>query len=385
MIANSQQRQSTLQRIAWCQDQVRHLRKAEPNHASYLAATSGFRTEIKQLHKEVCDYFSAFRASRGSNLELRDAIDLVREVLPASQADVVAEHLLPSARIVVHDDANPAAGTNRSHYGGVPLMPRGMEWPVWDKTDYLTEDAKRFEARRLPNVASRKRQELSQPIAPLLFLGQFYLAEIHAVAPLPNWPAEGTLAIFYEPSAAGFDPLCQGHCRALYFREDEPLVPVPHHAGLASKSRFPHRALSLRKEWTLPSSISIDGTELSVLGRGSESYKALCDGLMSITDEREPIHRFGGRPQEIQGQDMRLECQLVSNGIYCGDMSGYKDPRRSILEKDARDWRLLVQIDSDEKRLGWMWGDVGRVYFWARWQDIQAKRFEHSWAIEQSY
>jgi uncharacterized protein YwqG len=106
--------------------------------------------------------------------------------------------------------------------------------------------------------------------------------------------------------------------------------------------------------------------DLSIWGNDE---RELCRQLMLTASEGEAIHRCGGHPQEIQG-DMRLECQLVTNGLYCGDASGYQDPRRSILEKGAADWHLLLQIDSDEKHLGWMWGDVGRVYFWARHRDI---------------
>jgi uncharacterized protein YwqG len=80
---------------------------------------------------------------------------------------------------------------------------------------------------------------------------------------------------------------------------------------------------------------------------------------------------------------MRLECQLVTHGIYCGDPSGYRDPLRAELEKGASDWQLLVQFDSDETRLGWMWGDLGRVYFWARQQGIEAMDFTNCWAILQ--
>lgn len=99
-----------------------------------------------------------------------------------------------------------------------------------------------------------------------------------------------------------------------------------------------------------------------------------------------PIHRCGGHPQEIQGE-MRLECQLVSNGIYCGDKTGYQDPRRSVLEKkkSATDWHLLMQIDSDEKRLGWMWGEQGAFTFGLNGQDIKVADFDGSWAVLQCY
>jgi hypothetical protein len=78
---------------------------------------------------------------------------------------------------------------------------------------------------------------------------------------------------------------------------------------------------------------------------------------------------------------MRLECQLVTNGIYYGDSSGYQDPRRSALESSAVDWQHRLR-----RRAAWVdVGDAGRVYFWARRQDIEASDFEGSWAILQCY
>ncbi|MCR8632194.1 YwqG family protein [Paenibacillus radicis (ex Xue et al. 2023)] len=35
------------------------------------------------------------------------------------------------------------------------------------------------------------------------------------------------------------------------------------------------------------------------------------------------------------------------------------------LEKGVSDWKLLLQIDSEEE-IGMMWGDAGRIYFWIR-------------------
>jgi hypothetical protein len=58
MIANDQQLQTTLARIAWFQEQVAHLRKMESNPANYRAAVSGFLTEIDRMQLEVREYFS---------------------------------------------------------------------------------------------------------------------------------------------------------------------------------------------------------------------------------------------------------------------------------------------------------------------------------------
>ncbi|WP_224725403.1 DUF1963 domain-containing protein [Paenibacillus vietnamensis] len=42
----------------------------------------------------------------------------------------------------------------------------------------------------------------------------------------------------------------------------------------------------------------------------------------------------------------------------------------------ALKWRLLLQIDSEEKKTGIMWGDVVRIYFWIHEDDLQALRFD---------
>jgi uncharacterized protein YwqG len=49
----------------------------------------------------------------------------------------------------------------------------------------------------------------------------------------------------------------------------------------------------------------------------------------------------------------------------------------------AADWRLLLQIDTDEDGPGWMWGDVGRIYFWIKKHDLALRRFADVWLILQ--
>ncbi len=58
MIANDQELQTTLERIAWFQNQVAHLRKTESNPVNYRASVSGFLAEIDRMQLEVREYFS---------------------------------------------------------------------------------------------------------------------------------------------------------------------------------------------------------------------------------------------------------------------------------------------------------------------------------------
>jgi hypothetical protein len=58
MIANDQELQVTLDRIARFQAQVAHLRKTETSPANYRAAVSGFLAEIDRMQLEVREYLS---------------------------------------------------------------------------------------------------------------------------------------------------------------------------------------------------------------------------------------------------------------------------------------------------------------------------------------
>jgi hypothetical protein len=58
MIANDRELQTTLERIAWFQKQLAHLRRTEANPVNYRAAASGFLAEIDRMQLEVRDYFS---------------------------------------------------------------------------------------------------------------------------------------------------------------------------------------------------------------------------------------------------------------------------------------------------------------------------------------
>jgi uncharacterized protein YwqG len=57
-------------------------------------------------------------------------------------------------------------------------------------------------------------------------------------------------------------------------------------------------------------------------------------------------------------------------------------PRAEQLRTGAASWRLLLQLDTDDD-LGWMWGDVGRLYFTIRQEDLAAYDFSRAWMVLQ--
>jgi len=59
MIQNDQELKTTLERIAYFQAQVAHLRQVETNPANYHAAVNGFLAEIDRMQLAVREYLSS--------------------------------------------------------------------------------------------------------------------------------------------------------------------------------------------------------------------------------------------------------------------------------------------------------------------------------------
>lgn len=58
MIKTDKEFQTTLERIAYFQKQVAHLRQMETNPTNYRRAVSGYLTEVDRMNLEVREYLS---------------------------------------------------------------------------------------------------------------------------------------------------------------------------------------------------------------------------------------------------------------------------------------------------------------------------------------
>jgi len=115
-----------------------------------------------------------------------------------------------------------------------------------------------------------------------------------------------------------------------------------------------------------------------------DGYETTVDEMVyGSTDADRPKHDLLGHPVLIQWP-WELECQFVTNGIACDGSTDYDDPRAAALTPGAKDWRLLLQIDSDEAGPGWMWGDSGMLYFAIPEAALKARAFDKAWMIKQS-
>jgi hypothetical protein len=235
----------------------------------------------------------------------------------------------------------PAKTPVFSKLGGDPEMPEGLTWPDGEKT-------------------------------PRAFLAQIDLAEAKANRG-PTWlPAEGRLYAFYDEWRAGFADEVQ-----MLFSAEPPGPAVEPPLTLAQKWRFRERRAAFLPFRSTPSLdwLGVDLAELDV-------SDAELDELAGAPDEPfgdELQHRIGGYPSEIQGGEMRLECEYLARGLE--RENGEAAP--NIL-RASRTWRLLLQIDSDPA-LGMNWGDAGRLYVFIRQRHAEAGDFSKTVTLSQCY
>jgi len=248
------------------------------------------------------------------------------------------------------DESQITPGTAR--IGGIPDLPAGAVWPVWRD-------------------------------GPLAFIAQLNLSELASFQAAKVLPNSGHLYFFYhaEQKTWGFDPNDRGSWHVFYAKPDAALARVKPPKDLNRDGRFRACVLEYREILTLP---PIESADIEAFHLTEEQRDAYFDVYQSLSESNDASpSRVLGHPNPIQG-DMQTECALVTGGLFVGDASGYKDPRRAELQAGARDWRLLLQVDSEDAA-GMMWGDGGSLYYWINERDLAAQDFSRTWMILQCY
>lgn len=275
-------------------------------------------------------------------------LNLLQEYSLGHLAPLLSRYEKPSIAFWL-SDASDGATTHRSKLGGLPLLPSGFEWP-------------RSQAR------------------PLDFLLQIDCVEVAPIDGQGMLPMSGLLTFFYdlENQPWGFDPRQLDGFRVMLI-DDSDLVSTP----LPGPELLPHELmLQFGPGLTLPHIGSRDYARFEAEAHlRDEEWDKYFDFLPAYELQCYPPesgrHRMLGHSANVQG-DMQLEAQLVTNGLYCGNATGWKDPRAKLLEPGAGDWLLLLQLDSDDRQ-DLMWGDMGMLYFWIRQNDLKAQRFDKTW------
>ncbi len=267
-------------------------------------------------------------------------------------ADLIAGQSRQGIRLTSERSDDLQLGIGISKLGGSPDLPKDFDWPAWQGKS-------------------------------LGFVAQVSLGQIAGCGASSSLPPTGLLSFFYdvEQQAWGFDPAHVGGWRVYHFPEGQRLARREPPADVPPHGRYQACRLDPIGITTVPSPLSTSFAALALSAEAKDAYWELY--YEWAEDSEMPRHQLLGHPYEEQGE-MQFECQLVSNGIYTGDTSGYEDPRWPELEPGAADWQLLLQVDTDDGA-GMMWGDCGLIYYWIRRQDLEAGRFDKVHLILQCY
>ena len=273
---------------------------------------------------------------------------LVARGMRAETARNLASLAKPAVRLssrLLDGDGIPIA---TSRLGGLPDVSAAFVWPLWKGR-------------------------------PLSFLAQIDLSAFASYPFCSALPRQGVLGFFHDPDQEtwGFDPQDRGSW--LVHFEPDPRV-LQRAVPPATAVTYPPCALEGAEVETLP---AVDSPAARALTLTAEERDVLGDVLEHLAEQTgtTPQHQLLGHASAIQG-DMHLECQLASNGVYCGDATGYSSPQAKALEAGAGDWQLLMQVDSDDTA-EIMFGDCGRLYFWLTQDALRRRAFGESWMVLQ--
>ncbi|GCE09097.1 YwqG family protein [Dictyobacter aurantiacus] len=263
----------------------------------------------------------------------------------ADSVQVLVQPAISLKAAPVKDEAGLKAGISK--IGGIPDLPQGQQWPM--KKD-----------------------------APLSFVAQIRLDEVAPYDTNHRLPQQGMLWFFYDAKQEtyGEDPQDAGGWSVLYSSDIQHLQPARVPTSLPQEARFKTSTVGFDAMSTMSQQPQLEIADLAWNNDDQAKYDTV---YASFTGKpsTQPHHQMLGYPETLQ-DDMRLQCQMMTNGITDAD-----DPKVAELSKSANEWQLLLQVDSDE-RINMNWPGSGMLYYWIKLADLQAQKFDSTWLVAQS-
>ncbi|MFI9203218.1 YwqG family protein [Streptomyces sp. NPDC053048] len=265
---------------------------------------------------------------------------LAREHLPAGIAERWIGLLRPGLGLEKASDSS--ADTVVGRLGGLPELPVGEEWPVWEGH------------------------------GPLSFIASLDCAALPSAALDIALPTDGTLAFFYfdgqlddgRAEVSPYEPDSWAAARVVYVPAGVPLVERAAPAGIRPYAEV---RLAARVETTAPYPWH------PVVYR--EFAPMADDHPVWDEDFREALWDLPGAGHSVGGHADPAQDD-VETEVACGALGNppRNDPR---INEEALRWVLLAQFGSDDDA-GMMWGDCGSLYWLIRPEDLAARRFDRA-------
>lgn len=275
----------------------------------------------------------------------------ILELLAASGLEAYTERfdslIFPTYEIQLNPKEDADIPTGASKIGGEPDLHADVEWPQWESHN-------------------------------MSFVAQINLADLSDNTLLPS---EGVLSFFYTVEGLENPDFYEAPdtCRVIY-TPAERLSQLDRRSlpELAEEAVFRPNVAAFTPALCVPASESAYLESMDLGWNGNREHfdlywKVFLEAYRERTQPSDTIHRLLGHPDQIQG-DMQVACEVMTTDLTYDMLQDAEVNARTV--KSALQWRLLLQIDSDEDNTGIMFGDVGRIYFWIREDDLAAQRFD---------
>jgi uncharacterized protein YwqG len=253
-------------------------------------------------------------------------------------------HLKPEIRLTIQNVPESEIPIGQTKIGGRPDLPKEIEWPKQNNGKHLA------------------------------FLAQINLNEVDNIE--LTLPDQGIIYFFYSEDQEFWG----------YSKENANDFRVMHSINTKELERreIPTTLTTLKNGMYQPckveytNSYSLPNWEHEFV---SEQFKDMDnDPYIDISSSGEYITKLGGHSINVQGT-MEYECEMVDRGY---DWNSVPPSEKDHIKESQYRWQLLFQLDS-ENEAQMMWGDVGKLYFWIKEEDLKSRRFDKTWLMLQCH
>ena len=278
----------------------------------------------------------------------------------------------PSIVLKIDKNFNGESPTGASKIGGKPDLPLDFEWFYYE--------GEHFDGNIIAN-------------RPLSFIAQINCADASKYDKSGFFPKRGMLYFFYDMATSkwGFDPKDKGCARVFYYSGDlKELLRTELPVDLLSEPynfRIPEAPVSFSSAIELPcfeEFIQLCDHDL-IYKQWNEFDDAKVElGYEIDEDDSFEKSKLLGYADLIQG-GMLLECELSTSGIYTGDAeTKLAEEKIGEFRGNCKRWQLLFQLGSfDIGGYELMWGDMGRIYYYIKIDDLKNLKFDNCWLVLQ--
>jgi uncharacterized protein YwqG len=271
-------------------------------------------------------------------------------------------HLRPSIGLELTQKSENNLSIGSSKIGGRPDLPKHLQWARENPP----------KEPKMPFSFLMEAEKVAEK--PLGFVAQINLAEVAACDETALLPKTGILYFFYEMFSDNNWANFEEKWKVMYYNGDlSKLKRVNFPEDLNEYSQYESCGVFAKKQISFPYE---DVLRVHLLVEEWEKY-----GDILYAEALSESNKMLGNSDNIQNT-MELEAEMCRLGINYSDFELFTDDKKQNIQVEAAKWKLLLQIDSNDE-CNMMWGDMGRIYFWIKEEDLQARRFEKCWVSMQ--